>query len=47
MISLKCKDEKIVGYAILITGLCIMGYSIASVVNLSQWEKIRIENHLI
>ena len=39
MISLKGKDEKIVGYAILIAGLCIMGYGIASVVNLSQGEK--------
>ena len=43
MISLKVKDEKIVGYVILISGLCIMGYSIASVVNLSQGGEVPIE----
>lgn len=43
MISLKGKDEKIVGYAILIAGLCIMGYGIASVVNLSQGGEVPIE----
>jgi len=43
MISLKVKDEKIVGYAILIAGLCIMGYGIASVVNLSQGGEVPIE----
>jgi hypothetical protein len=43
MINLKDKDEKIVGYVILIVGLCIMGFSISSVINLSQGGDIPIE----
>ena len=43
MVSLKDKDEKIVGYAILIAGLCIMAFSIASVISLSQGGEIPLK----
>jgi hypothetical protein len=43
MISLKDKDEKIVGYIIIIIGLCIMGYSIFSVLSISLGGNVPIE----
>jgi len=43
MKSLIEKEEKLVGYAILIAGLCIMGYSKTSVISISNGGRIPLE----